>query len=66
MDSGLFGPDVSHHPVEAIEEVGDPVEVNCRQFVNRWVLLPHHRPAALNELRALIAQSRRAIPGDEA
>lgn len=58
MESSLFGPDVSESPVEPIEEVGDPIEVWSRQFVNRWVFLKHQRPVALVELQNLIAAAK--------
>lgn len=59
MDSPLFGPDVSEEPAQVIEEVGDPIQIWCRQFVNRWVLLAHQRPTALAELNELIAEARK-------
>ena len=57
---GLFGPDVTDTLAACVEDanvidVGDPIEVWTRQFCNRWVFLPHHRPAALKELRAFVA-----------
>lgn len=55
MDSDLFGPDVSEAPHEPIDDVGDEIEVSMRQFVNRWVFLPHQRATALAELRLLLA-----------
>lgn len=55
MESQLFGPDVSDTPPEAIEEVGDTIEVWSRQFVNSWVFLAHQRPSALKELKELLA-----------
>lgn len=60
MDSPLFGPDASDEPVEAIEEVGDRLQIWSRQFVNRWVSLRHQRPAALAELELLIAQVKKS------
>ena len=60
MDSQLVGPDVTDRPIEEIEEVGDPVEVSARQFVNRWVFLKHQRPAALAELRELLSLGGKA------
>lgn len=59
MESDLFGLDVSDQPVEPIAEVGDRVEVWCRQFVNRWVFLPHQRKAALAEIKELIEEARK-------
>ncbi len=53
----LLGPDISNEsPIEAIEEVGDRDDVFCRQFVNRWVFLPHQRAAALRELQDRIRE----------
>lgn len=57
-DSNLFGPDVSDQPTPEIEVVGDEVEIWSAQFVNRWVFLKHQRPAAMAELRELIARAR--------
>lgn len=56
---GLFGPDVSDTPVDSIEQAGDRIDVWSRQFVNRWVLLPHQRQVALVELRELISEARK-------
>jgi hypothetical protein len=58
MDSDLFGPDISEQPQPPVEEVGDEVEVWSAQLINRWVFLKHQRPAALKELRELIARVR--------
>ena len=52
----LFELDVC--PEGAPDEVGDPVDVTARQFVNRWVFLSHQRPLALAELRDLIAKAK--------
>jgi hypothetical protein len=44
---------------EAIEEVGDPIEVRKMQFINRWVRIEHHRPIARQELDDLIKLVRK-------
>ena len=58
MSQGLFDSDPSEAPVEALEEVGDRIEVWSRQFVNRWVFLPDQRQAALRELGELIEAAK--------
>jgi hypothetical protein len=59
MHPGLNGPDASDAPEEMpAEQVGDPVEVTARQFVHRWVMLPHHRAPALRELHRLLDMAR--------
>jgi len=59
MSGDLFGPDISDgHDGKPVEEVGDRIEVWSRQFVNRWVFLPHQRPLALEELARLIAEAK--------
>jgi hypothetical protein len=55
----LFGPDLIDLPREAVEEVGDPIQVWSAQFVNRWVFLSHQRPSALRELKELISEALR-------
>ena len=57
---GLFGPDLAERIEPAVEVIGDELEVRAWQFCNRWVFLPHQRPAALRELRELVARARDA------
>lgn len=66
-DSPLVGPDAADQPIETIQEFGgDQIDVAARQFVNRWVFLAHQRPAAIKELRILIAQAKTAaLKADE-
>lgn len=45
-------------PAEPVDESGDQRDIAIRQYVNRWVLLKQQRPAALMELRELIAATR--------
>lgn len=57
MELDLFGHDASDDPADAVEQLGD-LELGMRTFVNRWVILAQQRPAALAELKQLIAEAK--------
>ena len=46
-------------PPDAPDSPESDLDIRCRQFVNRWVFLPHQRKAALAELTELIAEAKK-------
>jgi hypothetical protein len=60
---GLFGPDAADTVEitpegERIITLGNGLDINLWQWVNRWVFFDHHRAPALRELRALVDRVR--------